>query len=162
DVYRRAGRAAEGEKLLASARSRADGADLRMALARSLEDEGRIADAVQVLRAAVADSPDDDRLLLALAAAEEKAGQWQGAVGRAKKLLRREPDSPQALNFIGYTWADHGVRLDEAHAMIARALKIRPDEGYYLDSLGWCELGRGNVAAAVEALERADARSPGE
>ena len=51
--------------------------------------------------------------------------------------LERDADNPHALNFIGYTWAERGENLEEAEALIARALELSPDDGYITDSLGW-------------------------
>jgi tetratricopeptide (TPR) repeat protein len=86
-----------------------------------------------------------------------------------ERALAENPDNADALNFIGYTWAENGQRLDEAEAYIVRAIELRPDNGYIVDSLGWVYYMRarplmesGNEAAgrkwldrAVEELERA-------
>src|SRR5207247_1682915 len=60
-----------------------------------------------------------------------------------------------ALNYLGYTYAEMGVRLDEAEKLIRRALEIEPDDGFYVDSLGWVYYQRGDYRRAVEHLERA-------
>jgi len=54
-----------------------------------------------------------------------------------QQALDANPDNANALNFVGYTWAEHGEKLDEAEKMIQRALELRPDDGYIVDSLGW-------------------------
>jgi tetratricopeptide (TPR) repeat protein len=59
------------------------------------------------------------------------------------------------LNYLGYTYAEQGERLDEAEKLIRRALAIEPDDGFYIDSLGWVYYMRGNYPQAVEELERA-------
>jgi tetratricopeptide (TPR) repeat protein len=51
--------------------------------------------------------------------------------------LEQNPDNASALNYVGYSFAEKGVRLDEAEGMIQRALELRPDDGYITDSLGW-------------------------
>ncbi len=52
-------------------------------------------------------------------------------------LLKVKPDDAEALNFYGYSLADRGVRLQDAQTMVEEALKVKPDDGYYLDSLAW-------------------------
>jgi len=78
-------------------------------------------------------------------------------MAQMRALLALEPDHPDALNFVGYSYAEQGVRLDEAERLVRRALEIRPRSGYILDSLGWVHYRRGEFARAIEALEKADA-----
>ena len=59
------------------------------------------------------------------------------------------------MNYLGYTWAEMGVRLDEAESLVLRALKIEPNDGFYIDSLGWVYYQKGDYPRAVEQLERA-------
>jgi tetratricopeptide (TPR) repeat protein len=66
-------------------------------------------------------------------------------------------DHAEALNYLGYTYAERGERLDEAQALLERALALEPENGYYLDSLGWVFFKKGDLERAVKALERADA-----
>jgi len=54
-----------------------------------------------------------------------------------RRALAENPDNASALNYIGYTWAERGIHLDEAESLIARALDLRPEDGYIADSLGW-------------------------
>jgi Flp pilus assembly protein TadD len=72
-----------------------------------------------------------------------------------KKAIEINPKNAPALNYLGYTWAEMGVRLDEAEDLIVRALKIAPNDGYYIDSLGWVYYQRGDYVRAVEQLEKA-------
>jgi tetratricopeptide (TPR) repeat protein len=59
------------------------------------------------------------------------------------------------LNYLGYSWVDQGVHMDEGMNMIRRAVEQRPDDGYIVDSLGWAYFRTGNYAEAVKNLERA-------
>ena len=65
------------------------------------------------------------------------------------------PDQPLVLNYLGYSWVDQGVHLDEGMDMIRRAVEQRPDDGYIVDSLGWANFRIGNYDEAVKELERA-------
>ena len=72
-----------------------------------------------------------------------------------KKALELFPDQPLVLNYLGYSWVDQGVHLDEGMDMIRRAVEQRPDDGYIVDSLGWAYFRTGNYDEAVKNLERA-------
>jgi Tfp pilus assembly protein PilF len=72
-----------------------------------------------------------------------------------KRAIEINPKNAPALNYLGYTWAEMGVQLDEAEDLIQRALKITPNDGFYIDSLGWVYYQRGDFARAVEQLEKA-------
>jgi tetratricopeptide (TPR) repeat protein len=90
-----------------------------------------------------------------LAACRETLGDLAGAEAAVRDVLRREPDHPTALNFLGYLWADHDRNLDEAVELIVRALAQDPDNGAYLDSLGWAYYRLGRLGEARVQLERA-------
>jgi Flp pilus assembly protein TadD len=72
-----------------------------------------------------------------------------------KKAIELNPKNAAALNYLGYTWAEMGVRLDEAESLIQEALKIEPNDGFYIDSLGWVYFQKGDYKQAVDLLERA-------
>ena len=71
------------------------------------------------------------------------------------KALELQPDQPHVLNYLGYSWIDQGINLDEGMKMIKRAVEQRPDDGYIVDSLGWAYYRIGNYDDAVKNLERA-------
>jgi tetratricopeptide (TPR) repeat protein len=85
----------------------------------------------------------------------ERSHQWPGAEADMKKALELYPDQPLVLNYLGYSWVDQGVHLDEGMDMIRKAVEQRPDDGYIVDSLGWAYFKTGNYDEAVKNLERA-------
>jgi tetratricopeptide (TPR) repeat protein len=85
----------------------------------------------------------------------ERANQWPKAEADMKKALELYPDQPLVLNYLGYSWVDKGVHLEEGMDMIRRAVEQRPDDGYIVDSLGWAYFRTGNYDEAVKNLERA-------
>lgn len=87
--------------------------------------------------------------------AHERAKQWDKAEQDFQQALTLQPDQPLVLNYLAYSWADQGVRLDEAHEMIERAVAQRPTDGYIVDSLGWVLYRKGRFEDAVRQLERA-------
>jgi tetratricopeptide (TPR) repeat protein len=85
----------------------------------------------------------------------ERSHQWPKAEADLKKALELFPEQPQVLNYLGYSWIDQGVNLDEGMAMIKRAVAQRPDDGYIVDSLGWAYFRIGNYEEAVKQLDHA-------
>ena len=89
------------------------------------------------------------------------AYQMQDDVKRAETYLRRaielsaEEELPDAYNALGYLYAEQGINLDEAAALVRRALKSVPKSGAYLDSLGFIYFKQGKLDAAIENLEQA-------
>ncbi len=85
----------------------------------------------------------------------ERSHQWPLAEADLKKALELKPDQPLVLNYLGFSWVDQGVHVDEGTDMIRRAVEQRPDDGYIVDSLGWAYYRVGNYDLAVKNLERA-------
>src|SRR5205807_1631061 len=88
----------------------------------------------------------------------ERTKKYDSAEAEFRKVLEINPDNPNALNYLGYMLADRGMKLEEASLMIKRALDQEPDNGAYLDSMGWVyyQLGKLNEAEGmlVRAVER--------
>jgi tetratricopeptide (TPR) repeat protein len=85
----------------------------------------------------------------------ERSKQWDKAEADLKKALELYPDQPHVLNYLGYSWVDQGINLDEGMRMIKGAVDQRPDDGYIVDSLGWAYFRIANYDEAVRYLERA-------
>src|SRR3954465_14014707 len=86
---------------------------------------------------------------------EERSKLWSKAEADMRKALELQPEQPHVLNYLGYSWIDQGINLDEGMKMIKRAVDQRPDDGYIVDSLGWSFYRIGNFEDAVKNLERA-------
>ena len=86
----------------------------------------------------------------------EQAGLYEKAADLLRRSIALDPTSAaEAYNYLGYMWADHNMHLDEAKEMIERALQIEPNNGSYLDSLGWVEFRQGKFDQALADLLRA-------
>ena len=90
----------------------------------------------------------------------ERDKQWPKAEADFRKALELYPDQPLVLNYLGYSWVDQGVNLEEAFKMLRRAVELQPDDGYIVDSLGWAHFKLGQFAEAAETLERAITLKP--
>ncbi len=85
----------------------------------------------------------------------ERSKQWPKAEADFKTALELFPDQPLVLNYLGYSWVDQGVNLDEAFKMLRRAVDLRPTDGYVVDSLGWAHFKLGHYEEATRELEKA-------
>ena len=79
----------------------------------------------------------DESFYFQLGAAYERKGDFEEAETTFEKCLELAPDFAEALNYLGYMWAEKGQHLDRAREMIEKALKLEPKNAAYLDSLGW-------------------------
>lgn len=85
----------------------------------------------------------------------ERTKQWPKAELDMKKALELSPEQPHVLNYLGYSWIDQGLHLEEGMKMLQRATELRPDDGAITDSVGWAFYRLGQYDKAVEWLERA-------
>ena len=90
----------------------------------------------------------------------DKLNKWEDSKKILIKLISENPNDAYALNYLGYWWADEGRNLDQAIAMIERAVSHRPSSGFFVDSLGWVHYKLGDPARAVGYLERATELEP--
>jgi tetratricopeptide (TPR) repeat protein len=106
---------------------------------------------------ALIDKPDKDNwaLFYSRGVCNERLKKWSEAEADFKKALALSPEESLVLNYLGYSWVDQGQNLKQAMDYIRKAVKLKPDDGYYVDSLGWAYYRLGNLTAAVEHLERA-------
>ena len=137
---------------------------------------GDLEGAVASLESMLSEEPENDELLFNLGVVYGEAQHTDEALVYMRQALEKNPDNANALNYIGYTWAEKGVNLDEAEAMINRAIELRPEDGYIVDSLGWVYYmrarplvadGRAREARpfldrALRELERADELTGGD
>src|SRR5271168_536915 len=85
----------------------------------------------------------------------ERSGQWQRAEADLLHALELKPDQPLVLNYLGYSWIDRGENLERGLQMIQKAVELRPEDGYIVDSLGWAHYRLGDYPSAVQYLEKA-------
>ncbi|MFB3118848.1 MAG: tetratricopeptide repeat protein, partial [Myxococcota bacterium] len=93
--------------------------------------------AVAYLEGLLLKDPDDDELLFNLGVVFSEAKRTKEALEYMERAIEENPKNASALNYVGYTWAERGDNLDQAEDYIVRALNLRPDDGFIIDSLGW-------------------------
>jgi tetratricopeptide (TPR) repeat protein len=155
-ALRQSGRAEQGVALLeALLQKKGDDPEAHLSLAQMYADVNRGAQALKVLQEAQARFPDDTGITFELAAVFEKQKQYAEAEAAFRRLIAREPEHAAALNYLGYMLADRGERLAESVDLIKRALEVEPENGSYLDSLGWAYFKDGKLDLAEDYLRRA-------
>ncbi len=147
----------EGRKLLAATPAENDGERVQLLLTEGqlLREAGRHREALGLLEGALTKTPDDSALLYDAALIAEKLDRTELMESYLRRVMKLKPDEAHAYNALGYSLADRNQRLPEAYELIAQALKLAPDDGFILDSMGWVYFRMGNLAKAREYLERA-------
>jgi len=138
--------------------------DIQTYLARYYAQMERYEAVINILEGVVDSSTTDIALLFTIASAHERMGDFDSSVAYFERLLKVEPEFHPALNYLGYMWADLGIRLKESKDMIERALARDSLNPAYLDSYGWVlfkmgDLGQAEkyIKQAIDLMENADA-----
>jgi tetratricopeptide (TPR) repeat protein len=127
----------------------------RRVLARYLREAHRWSDARREIDWMLQREPDDAGLHMDLGFCRDMLGDEAGAIEAGRRALALAPDSPQVMNFLGYLLADHNRDLQEAEGLVRRAVAQDPDNGAYLDSMGWVLYRLGRLDEARARLEQA-------
>ena len=157
-------RAGEREVALRLAREAAAGGDVEAVINLSdlLRANEKFSEAADVLDPVIADGPPDWRLMYARGVSLERAGRWSEAERDLKAALALNPDEPELLNYLGYSWIDRNENLAPALDMVRRAVSQNPRSGAMVDSLGWAYYRLGDFVRAVQTLEQAVELEPGD
>jgi tetratricopeptide (TPR) repeat protein len=120
--------------------------------AKRFDEMGKALDEAEKLSTS---DEDKEAVFFMRGAMYERMKKFDASEAEFRKVLAHNPDHPGALNYLGYMFADRDVRLEEAYKLISRALELDPQNGAYLDSLGWVYYRQGRLAEAETALVRA-------
>lgn len=151
---RAAGLAAEGRK------QHPEDARFVRLQARALFDAGDRSGAIALLEQVSRSSPTDTATLFSLADVYADADRGADAERVLRQIIAAEPSNASALNYLGYLLAVRGDQLDEAIRLVQSALQQEPNNGAYLDSLGWAYFRRGNLDEAEKYLTAAAKQLP--
>jgi tetratricopeptide (TPR) repeat protein len=120
-----------------------------------LRDAKQYQAAYDMLAQASAASPEDSDLVYDQAMVAEKINRLDDMERLLRRLIELKPESQNAYNALGYSFADRKIRLDEARTLIQKAVQLAPDDPFIADSLGWVEFRLGNTDEAIRILEAA-------
>ena len=123
--------------------------------AQFLRDAGYLQSAYTVLENALLRFPDNPELLYDYALLAERLDKLDLMEASLRRVMALAPDNQHAYNALGYSLAERGIRLQEAYALIEKALQMAPGDPFIMDSMGWVQFRMGNLAAAESALRRA-------
>lgn len=162
------GRVDEAIATLKSAIRRDRGAnEAKLTIAGFYAGEGKHEEAVKAASRAIAglgETPPADawRFFITRAASLIELDRFPEAEADLKRAVEIAPEEPVALNYLGYSWVERGINLDEAFTLIEKAVSLRPRSGAITDSLGWAHYQRGDYAEALPHLEKAASLEPGD
>ena len=163
-ALRREGRDQEAIEVARETLAQTDNRNIRVQLADLLQSLGRDGEAEQiftdVIEADTASGEYDWRIYFARGSARERLGEWPPAENDLTTAMALNPDNPTIMNYLGYSWVDRGIRLQDGLDLIERALRLAPNNGAITDSLGWAHYKMGNYERAIFYLERATVLEP--
>lgn len=152
------------EVLQGLARSNLGVVRVQLALGDALRQSEKFADAIKAYDAAIALLPTAEPrhwpMFYSRAICKERQADWTGAEADFRKALALQPDQPQVLNYLGYSFLDRNENLDEALDMIKRAVAVEPESGYIVDSLAWALYRLERYEEAVAPMEKASLLEP--
>ena len=160
DVLRRSGKEdAAIEVFQQLAKLRPDMALIQVTIGDTFRELDRHQDALAAYDRAVElftqDAPGQWVVYFARGISRERTGDWEGSEADFNKALELQPEQPQVLNYLGYSYVERQENLPRALDMIERAVAAMPDSGYIADSLGWVYYRLGRYQEAVAPMEKA-------
>jgi tetratricopeptide (TPR) repeat protein len=118
--------------------------------------------AINSIKQGLKSIPGHEELYFTLGVIYDRIGNTEKSIDAMEKVIEVNPDNALALNFIGYTYANQGIKLEYAKELIKKALQLKPDDGYIVDSLAWVYFKEENYPKALELLKKANELSPNE
>jgi len=132
-----------------------DNPDLYLYLGMFYEETESLNNASQALQEGLRLNPKHIQINFRLGVVFDKLNEREKSIEQMKTVIQLDQKNVNALNYLGYTYADMGIKLDEAEKLIITALENRPDDGYITDSLGWVYYKKGLFEQALSYLEKA-------
>ena len=159
ELLLRAGDDKRAKKMLAQV-EKSGNVDVAVLAAQAVQSQSRWELSLPLLEPAIAAGSKRVQVLFLAGVAYERTGQRDRAADSFRALLAVNPDFAPALNYLGYMWVERGENLAQALEMVEHAVALDPDNGAYVDSLGWAYFQRGDYDAARRYLERASGLLP--
>jgi tetratricopeptide (TPR) repeat protein len=131
--------------------------DVHLLLGLTYLQTEHYAKASQVFEEGIRYNPGNPDLHFNLGTAYDKLDRFDEVVKAMEATLRLDPHHADALNYLGYSYTERGMKIDEALSLIKRAVSLKPNNGYYVDSLGWAFFKLGQFDDALTEMKRAAA-----
>jgi tetratricopeptide (TPR) repeat protein len=160
-LLKRQNKTGEGVRILEeSVQAKPNDEDLYLLLAEVFEKENQSGKALATLRTGLEKIQNAEGIHFQIGALYDKMGEFDKMVAEMKEVLRINPNHADALNYLGYSYSDRGIQLEEALKLIQKAMELKPNMGYITDSLGWVYYKLGDYKRAVTELEKANQLTP--
>jgi Tfp pilus assembly protein PilF len=127
-----------------------------------MDDSGQVDGAIVLLKEGIEKFPDYVQLRFFMGTLLDRKGEKEQSIEHMKKVVEMDPNHVQGLNYLAFSYADLGVRLEEAEGLVKRALEMEPKDGYILDTYGWVLFKLGKTNEAIRVLEAAHTHQPDE
>lgn len=118
-----------------------------------LKETGEDSAAIRTLEKVIFLQPQNDKNYFNVAVYYDEDGRKSDAIEALEKAIEINPSNANALNYLGYTFAEENTNLDRAEKLILRAIEIDSENAYYLDSLGWVYYMRGDYQLALDKFQ---------
>ena len=162
-ILKELGKLAEAENTLQEIVSRPNSDwEIFALLAGIQSDMDHYDSAIETLESGYKKFPQKHRFLFLIGVNQEKSGARAECLKTMRRVIKVDPENSAAFNFLGYLYAESGENLNEAEELLKQALKLKPKDGYYLDSLGWVYFQKGDLVKAEKMLKEAIQIVPGE
>lgn len=120
-----------------------------------LRDLKEYSKAESLMREALTREPNDERLLFNLSLVLHERGKEEEALALMERVVEINPRNSDALNYLAYGLIEKGSDLGRAQALARQALEVKPQDPYYLDTLGWAQFRAGNLEESEATLAKA-------
>lgn len=114
--------------------------------------EEKYSDARKNLKTAISKKDNEETYYFYMAVANEKLGDIDSAIQNLRDAIRLNSSSARAYNYLGYIYAEKNININEAFSLVTKALEYEPENGAYLDSLGWIYFRKGEYESALKYL----------
>jgi len=112
-------------------------------------------DAARVLEEGISQNPKSADLHFNLGTVYDKLNRFDDVVRVMEAAIKLDPHHADALNYLGYSYAERGVKIDQALSLTKQAVALKPSNGYYIDSLAWALFKSGLFTEALTEIKRA-------
>ena len=133
---------------------------LYLMLASLYEIKDEFPNAMDILKEGLKSNEKNTGLLYRFGIVLDKLKRSEECIQQMEMIIKIDPKHADALNYIGYTYADKGIYLDKAEELVKKALQFKPKSGYIIDSLGWVYFRKGLYDKALIELKKAIQLAP--
>jgi tetratricopeptide (TPR) repeat protein len=127
-----------------------------------LDEKSEYKKALEVLKKGVTKFPEHVQLRFFFGTIHDKLGDKEAVITSMKKVIEMDPNHVQGLNYLAYTYSELGIHMEDAEALVKRALALEPKDAYVLDTYGWVLFKKGETNQAIKILESALHHQPNE